>query len=35
MIGKSCCFYVAMDTKLPQWKPYLEPGKHQFTNGAN
>ncbi|KAJ9179454.1 hypothetical protein P3X46_011241 [Hevea brasiliensis] len=27
--------FIAMDAKLPLWKPYLEPGSQQFTNGAN
>ncbi|KAJ4717715.1 GDSL esterase/lipase [Melia azedarach] len=27
--------FIAVDAKLPLWKPYLAPEKHQFTNGAN
>ncbi|XP_002533922.2 GDSL lipase [Ricinus communis] len=27
--------FIAIKANLPLWTPYLAPGKHQFTNGAN
>ncbi|KAK1575332.1 hypothetical protein Q3G72_004552 [Acer saccharum] len=27
--------FIALHANLSLWRPYLEPGKHQFLNGAN
>ncbi|KAJ0007785.1 hypothetical protein Pint_29354 [Pistacia integerrima] len=33
--GRTIPDFVAMYSNLPLWEPYLQPGSHNFSNGAN